>query len=152
MKTREFPASASQTRMLNLFGLTSDGTTEQAKAILSAAGLPANGIPAGLTPAAAKKLSDSELMAMCPTPITGRVAIETAEMRVELARAARNAEQLYWSHRNRERRATENQRLLAFQRGELVGRDTENILDDIAAASPLPADQAGQGLQEDGAE
>lgn len=64
----EYPSTKSQERTLALFGLACDGTTAHAIAVLEAAGLPRNGIPDGMTPPAAKKLSDGELRAALPTP------------------------------------------------------------------------------------
>lgn len=83
---REFPTSASQDRMISLFGLTCDGTTAHAQAVLTAAGLPSNGIPVGLTPQKAKKLTDAEIVAMFPSANTA-TAVETATAEVEKARA-----------------------------------------------------------------
>ena len=64
----EFPASQTQSRVADLFGLTNDGTRDHVEAVLEAAGLPADGCPAGMTWRDVKKLSDDELRAALPTP------------------------------------------------------------------------------------
>lgn len=96
---REFPTSASQDRMLALFGLTCDGTTLHAQSVLAAAGLPANGIPAGLTPQKAKKLADADLISMFPQAAATDTAAVEAAAAAEVARerAERNARTPDWS-------------------------------------------------------
>lgn len=139
---KEFPTSASQERLLALFGLTCDGTTDHAKAILNAAGLPENGIPAGLTPQKAKRLGDDELVALFPNAATAS-AVAAGTASVQAARDARNSEALYWQTRQRARRDAENQRIDDIQRGRYVSSgNAEDILDDLAAANVQPADQA----------
>lgn len=91
----QYPSSKGQERTLALFGLECDGTFVHALSVLKAAGLPGDGRPEGMTPHAAKKLSDDELRAALPTPtgLASAVAAGTAAIAAKRGQlAARSAE------------------------------------------------------------
>lgn len=94
---RDFDPSASQQRAINVFGLTFDGTHAGAKAVLTAAGLTENGIPSGLSPVAARKLSDDELRAAFGVEVAdaSTASAEAAErLATERTRSAEERERL----------------------------------------------------------
>lgn len=130
---REFPTSASQDRMIRLFSLTCDGTTDHAKAVLSAAGLPGNGIPSGLSPAAARKLTDDALVAMFPSAST-EGAVEAGTAATDAAKAERNRRDDEYRAREKAARDAETARIRAWRDGETLDRQDEEDADREAVA------------------
>lgn len=84
----EHPIGKTQQRVLDLVGLSCDGTYDHAARTLEAAGLPRDGIPSGQTWRTVAKLADTELVALLPTAVT--VAAPVADSRE--AKAERFAE------------------------------------------------------------
>jgi hypothetical protein len=151
---RDFDPSASQQRAIALFGLTFDGTHAGAKAVLSAAGLTENGIPNGLTPVAARKLSDDELRAAFGVAtVDASTASATGIAAVQAHRDERAADRLRWQEIHRARRDAENARIRAIQYGEYVPSDSrEDVreeLAEVAARSPEDHDIGQRRLRED---
>ncbi len=72
----ELPASKSQTRLLHLLSLTSDGTYNMSGRLLEAAGMPKDGLPSRHSWRTAGKLSDADLLAALPSAqaVTASVA------------------------------------------------------------------------------
>jgi hypothetical protein len=110
----ETPISATQSRVVALLGLETDGSYAHASHVLAAAGLPSDGVPSGHTWRTVKKLSDDAFRALL-TP-DAEQASRVGAYESSLARSQRLAAEAAQVRKER------SARLVAWQRGETADR------------------------------